>query len=659
MRNLRALVRFLLPGLILAAIAAPAWSATYTYQGASFGTADPPWSTGGRITGSLSLDHTLPPFQPLTDISLAITALTFSDGVQTRTLDDTSVCVAEVATDGLGRIREWRLSLREAVFTPGDPQHALDTFGSTQDGFSSDRVGVGLASGVPCGPLTLTASANAIDRGTWSGAMLPPQPTTYTYQGEPYSAADPPYLVGSRTTGSLTFDRPLPRLLPLTDLRAAVASLSLDDSVEIRTWADSFHCRLEVSTDGAGQIREWRISMRERPYNPGDPQHLIDSIADLGVLGGFDQAGAGSAAADPCGPIATISPVASSFAKGTWSGGNPLPPQPTTYTYTGSPYTLADPPYVLGGQVTGSIGLAAPLPPFMPLTDVAGFLDSLSFSDGVETRTLADSFLCSVEVSTDSLGQILAWQISLRRFPYNPGDPHHAIESTGQPGLLAGGSDIAGTGVGPADPCGPMTPAPAGSNSTAGSWVSSSVPVADPTSYSYQGDPFTFAQPPYQAADSLVGSIAFLAPLPANLPLTDVRNALVELAFDDTVEPRTLADSFLCRFEVATNEAAEIVRWNVSLRRFPYNPGDPHAAIDSVGLGLAAGSDLAGSAPAPVGPCDPFALDPSAGTLTPGTWIGGGTSPLAIPAVEGWGLALLAVLLALAGMAGLRGSGGR
>ena len=47
----------------------------------------------------------------------------------------------------------------------------------------------------------------------------------------------------------------------------------------------------------------------------------------------------------------------------------------------------------------------------MPLTDITPALTALSFNDGIETRTLANSFLCSVQVATDGAGNITQWSI--------------------------------------------------------------------------------------------------------------------------------------------------------------------------------------------------------------------------------------------------------
>jgi hypothetical protein len=78
----------------------------------------------------------------------------------------------------------------------------------------------------------------------------------------------------------------------------------------------------------------------------------------------------------------------------------------TEYTYTGEPFAVADPPYSIGDRVTASITLAGPLPPFMPLTDITAALDDFSFTDGVQSRTPANTRVCGFQVATDGVGNI-------------------------------------------------------------------------------------------------------------------------------------------------------------------------------------------------------------------------------------------------------------
>lgn len=445
------------------------------------------------------------------------------------------------------------------------------------------------------------------------------QTTTYTYTGSPYTTALPPYALGGQLTGSFTVASPLPAFLPLTDITPSLAAMSFNDTVATRTLANSFVCSFNVATDGAGNITQWQITLRQSPFTTGNPQHSIDSSGTPGGIGGNDLGGTGNAGPGPCDPMA-LTTFASSSAEGSWTDNNPLASQPTTYNYTGDPYTSAVAPYSLGGQLTGTFTTANPLPPFLPLTDITPALATMSFNDTVETRTLANSFLCSFQVATDGAGNITQWVISLRRSPYNPGDPHHSISSSGNPGAVQG-IDSSGTGTAPAGPCDPMVQTTFGSTATQGSWTDNNPLASQPTTYNYTGDPYTSVTPPYVLGGQLTGSITTANPLPAFLPLTDITAALTSLSFNDTVETRTLANSFLCSVKVGTDGAGNITQWQISLARSPYNPGDPHHSISSTGTpGLLEGTDLSGTGTAPASPCGGMVLTSFGSTATEGTW---------------------------------------
>ncbi len=346
----------------------------------------------------------------------------------------------------------------------------------------------------------------------------------------------------------------------------------------------------------------------------------------------------------------SLIPQAVAASQGSWVSDHPQPSDPTVYTYTGDPYASADPPYAVGGRLTGLLALAAPLPAFLPRTDVTAAIVDFSFTDGVEARTLVDSFVCRFEVATDGAGDITEWAISLRRFPYDPGDPHHAIDSSGQVGPIQG-IDQAGTGAAPADPCGAMSLESAGTAPSQGTWIADRPLPADPTAYVYFGDPYSAVEVPYELGGSLRGSVQLAGRLPPFLPLTDLRPALVDFAFDDGVETRRLADSFLCRFEVATDGAGEITTWRLALRRFPLDPGDPLHDIESAGQpGVVYGTDWVGSGAAPADPCDPMALSPYATTAGQGIWSAqSATSLVEVPALGPVGMALLGAALAALG----------
>lgn len=645
--------------LCLATAALPtealAQATTYTYTGDLYSATQPPYAADQRLTGSFTVAAPLPPFRPLSDLAPALVALSLHDGVEGRTLASSFLCRFEVATDGAGAITQWRLSLRRSPYASGDPQHAIESTGDVGLIQGNDFVGSGPAGAGPCDPIALAPAASTPTQGAWtSDHPLPSDPTAYTYSGAPYTGAAPPYVVGGSLTGTATFANPLPAFLPWTDITPALTGFAFSDGVENRTLANSFLCGFQVATDGAGAITRWQISLRRFPYNSGDPHHAIDSIGNVGFPGGNDLVGTGTASAGPCDGMA-LAPSAASSAQGSWSSSQPLPPDPTTYTYTGDPYSSADPPYAPGGGLTGSLTLAGPLPPFLPLTDVTSAIVAFAFDDGVEVRTLATSFLCRFEVATDGQGHIASWQIALRRAPYNPGDPHHSIESSGQPGVVQG-SDLVGTGTAPADPCGGMALVTSASTGSQGTWQTDHPLPTTPTLYRYTGDPYTIAISPYALGGNLAGSMLLDNPLPPFLPLTDIRPAIAAFAFADEVATRQLADSFLCRFEVATDGAGAITQWRATLREFPYAVSSPQHSIDTSGLpDPFEGTDLVGSGPAAADPCGPSALDLYASTASRGTWTQeGGGSVVEVPALDGLGLAGLVLTLAGAALLALR-----
>jgi hypothetical protein len=451
------------------------------------------------------------------------------------------------------------------------------------------------------------------------------QTTTYTYTGDPYTAATAPYSLGGQVTGTFTTASPLPAFLPLTDIRPSLQSMSFSDGIATRTLATSFVCRFRVATDGAGNITQWDFLLRESPYTPLNPQHSIESLGNPGILQGSDQAGTGPAGAGPCDPI-VLTTSASPGSQGAWTDTFNMPSTTTTYTYTGDPYTIANAPYVVGGNLTGTFTTANPLPPFLPLTDISTAIASLSFNDDIQTRTLANSILCSFEVATDGAGNITRWQITLREFPYTTGNPQQSIDSNGQVGVIEG-NDLVGTGLAGVGPCDPMALTTSASAPTEGTWTDTNPLGTQPTTYTYTGDLYTAATAPYTLSDRLTGTMTTANPLPPFLPLTDITGALTSLAFDDGVAVRTLASSFLCSVQVATDGAGNITRWQIMLREFPYTPGNPQHSIDTNGTPTTPeGADLVGTGPANADPCGVVILNPSASTGSQGTWTD--TNPL-------------------------------
>ena len=80
---------------------------------------------------------------------------------------------------------------------------------------------------------------------------------------------------------------------------------------------------------------------------------------------------------------------------------------PTTYQYTGNPFTfVTGPPYTTSDFVTAMVTLAGPLAPNMPLTSVSPI--AFTFSDGVQTLTNSNFFM---QFATGPTGAIIAWNV--------------------------------------------------------------------------------------------------------------------------------------------------------------------------------------------------------------------------------------------------------
>ena len=83
---------------------------------------------------------------------------------------------------------------------------------------------------------------------------------------------------------------------------------------------------------------------------------------------------------------------------------------PTTYQYTGNPFTVATGPYTTSDFVTAMITLAGPLGANMPLTEVTPI--AFTLSDGVQTITNngpGSVFFTSFLFATDASGAISMW----------------------------------------------------------------------------------------------------------------------------------------------------------------------------------------------------------------------------------------------------------
>ena len=101
---------------------------------------------------------------------------------------------------------------------------------------------------------------------------------------------------------------------------------------------------------------------------------------------------------------------------------------PTTYNYTGNPFTFASPPYSTSDFVTAMVTLSSPLGPNMPLTMVTPL--AFSLFDGLQTITNLNATSSTFQFATGPTGMILNWDI--RVF----GAPGFRIFTSNVPGFI-------------------------------------------------------------------------------------------------------------------------------------------------------------------------------------------------------------------------------
>ncbi len=169
------------------------------------------------------------------------------------------------------------------------------------------------------------------------------------------------------------------------------------------------------------------------------------------------------------------------------------------------------------------------------------------------------------------------------------------------------------------------------------SLIALAAPAAAQVTYSYQGNPFTFAlAAPYTTSQSVAGGFEVGTALPPGAT-TDISGSLVGFSFSDGVETRNEANSLICQFSVTTDANGAIVAWDIWLRES--GGADPQHSLET-----RTASDLAGFATPNAG-CGPAALNPFASvTGQPGAW-SGGVNVIAVPTLSEISLVLLVALL--------------
>jgi len=87
---------------------------------------------------------------------------------------------------------------------------------------------------------------------------------------------------------------------------------------------------------------------------------------------------------------------------------------PTTYKYTGNPFTDVSGPYTTSMFVTAMVTLAGPLGANMPLTDVTSQVTAFTLFDGVQTiRNTTPQVITDFEFATNASGEINLWNVGV------------------------------------------------------------------------------------------------------------------------------------------------------------------------------------------------------------------------------------------------------
>ena len=105
---------------------------------------------------------------------------------------------------------------------------------------------------------------------------------------------------------------------------------------------------------------------------------------------------------------------------------------PTTYRYTGNPFTVATGPYTTSDFVTVMFTLAGPLAPNMPPTLITPL--NYTLSDGVQTLTGDPHLFALFLVETGGGGNITHWWIFTNSIPPSIAAPY--IDTRNLPGKL-------------------------------------------------------------------------------------------------------------------------------------------------------------------------------------------------------------------------------
>ena len=537
----------------------------YTYQGNPFTLIQVPYVAGDRIEGMFQVAIPLQPFLHRENITELITAFSFTDGFQTRDETNTVICNFEVSTDGGGHLTHWSISLREQGVPQGNSQLVLDTSST------SDQGGSGIADMNACDFITLSnfSAFNTSSPGIWTDNLPAQAAAGYNFTSAFFNTVQGGYTTNQRITGFFEVAGPLPPLLEERELGDSLLSFTFSDGIQVRQPFNTQVCQFLISTDAAGHILAWDILLRELPHTQSQPQGSI-RLSSFSSKGGT-----GPGAINPCDPT-TLNSFGESDVPGIWTDMQP-PGNPFTYEYTGARFTSVSGPYSRSDRIVGLLEFAESLPPYLAERDLAFAVADFQFSDGVQSRQPDQSIICSLKVSTDGNGGIIPWSISLREFPFIQGQPQQILDSSTFQDQ--GGTLLAGTIA-----CDFSAIFNEGSTTDRGIWRNPFLP-AEVAVYDYTGQAYGLVSSPFVDRQRIFGRIAVRGALPANLPLTDIRDQLIFFRFSDGNDDRTSFGSQICRFEVSTDDQGNIVQWTIVLREM-VPAGFQQSSIELTNLGL-------------------------------------------------------------------------
>lgn len=426
---------------------------TYTYVGNPFSSFDPPWTAGDRISGQFTIPGPLDPWLVSADISGELESFSFSDGVNTRTPANSSICAFNISTSGTGEIVDWQISLRDFP-TPasGQPGVLMDTTGFV------DQAATYTSNGVECGlVIAFGDSASVFENpGAWTSTVTTtPDPAVYEFDAPPFTSTQPPNSAGDAVSGSFTIDGPLPPLFPLAHVLPAVTAFSVTDGVDVFDATGSL-CRFEIATDVWGVPIDWNIELVLDPDAPGgEPQrYLVIRPGIIEVQTGISNDGCG---ADFVTGSSTVNE------RGSWSSARFPPLSPTIYDYV-SRASTGGVGAQFGERTIGLVQLDRPLPADAPRSAVGQAVTVLAFGDNLQSRTLADTGLCEFELGTDAGGRIDDWRLVLREFPKPiTGEPQGAL-------TIDVGGDVSAIQPAGTTLCATTTPIVSQSTSQSGFW---------------------------------------------------------------------------------------------------------------------------------------------------------------------------------------------